>query len=600
MINIQNKKDCCGCNACGDICNSGAIQFVTDIEGFWYPQVDETKCTNCGLCEKTCPVINVKELKKNDFAAPHCYAAVHNNLKVRFDSTSGGVFSALAEKTYQDGGYVGGVVYNEDFSVSRFISNNKQDLPKLRSSKYLQSNAAGFYLKVNRLLEKGEKVLVCGTPCQMAALRAFLNKDYENLLIVDFICLGVPSPKAHLKYIETLEEKYDSKIVYYKAKNKELGWRSLTKKVIFTDGKTYYGIKGQDALSRAFHSHIIFRPSCYNCVFKGFPRMADISIGDYWGVEKAARELDDNIGTSAVIINNQKGEVFFGTVVNKLTTKETNIESMLSGNPALLKPVLMPKYNRESFFADMDKMNFFELAEKHFPIQKEKIKQKIKRFLGYARLFINMTQLKVTPVWQFFKLNFFTKGIRSNWRKGYLIYPSPYCVFQIARGSQIILNGNIRFGLKKFKRSKLESRLSIDSGGKLIINGNTGFGYGCDIEVFKNAELTFGNGGGNIGLTLICGEKIHIGANTIYGRDVTIRDTNGEHTIALQGYEYTNPVIIGDHVWLCSNSVIMPGVNIGDGTIVGSNSFVQSSLPPRCLAAGYPAKVLIKDIEWKL
>jgi coenzyme F420-reducing hydrogenase beta subunit/acetyltransferase-like isoleucine patch superfamily enzyme len=599
MISITDKTKCCGCNACSDICGHNVITFVTDVEGFWYPEVEKEKCTDCRLCEKVCPIINIKDLKKNDFDEPKCYAAIHKNLEIRFDSTSGGLFSALAEKMYRDGGYVGGVIYNEDFSASHFISNDKNDLSKLRSSKYLQSNAEGFYSKIKSLLTKNEKVLVCGTPCQMAALRAFLSKDYENLIILDFICMGVASPKAHRKYFDFLETKFGSKVVYFKAKNKELGWRNLTKKSIFANGKSFYGIKGQDLYSRAYHSHGINRPSCYQCVFKGFPRIADISLGDYWGVEKVAKELDDDIGTSAVIINSKKGENFFESTKNKLKTKETIIDSMLKGNPALTKPVSNPKYNRDALFVDLDILGFDKIADKYFPVPKESLKQKIKRYKKYLSCLISVTHLKPKPLWQFFKLNFFIRSIKTDWKKGHLIYPSPYCVFQIDKGASLILNAPIRFGLKKFKKSKLESRLLIEKGGKMVVNGDIRFGYGCDIEVFKNAELIFGGGGGNIGLTLICGEKIHVGANTYYGRDVNIRDTNGGHTIAQQGFKETNPVVIGDNVWLCSNCSLMPGVKVGDGAIVGAHSLIVSSIPPRSLVSGNPAKILDDNIVWK-
>ncbi len=216
MINITNKIDCCGCNACIDVCNHSAISLEKDIEGFWYPKVDENICTNCGLCDKVCPILNVSELKKNDFEKPECNVAIHKNLEVRFDSTSGGIFSALAEKMYRDNGYVGGAIFNEDFSVKHYISKEKEDLPSLRSSKYLQSDASGLYKNVKKLLTSGEKVLVCGCPCQMAALRSFLRKDYENLIIVDFICLGVNSPKVFRKYLDYLEDRFQSKVVYCK------------------------------------------------------------------------------------------------------------------------------------------------------------------------------------------------------------------------------------------------------------------------------------------------------------------------------------------------------------------------------------------------
>ena len=246
MINIQNKINCCGCNACGDACHKQAITFKVDKEGFWYPEVNQEKCTDCHLCENVCPIIHAEELKKNDYVEPKCVAAINKNLEVRFDSTSGGVFSALAEKMYKGGGYVGGAIYTDEWGVKFFISNNNEDLPALRSSKYLQSNSEGMYRKIRDLLKNGEKVLVCGLPCQIVALKAFLRKDYENLILVDLICRYINSPMAYRKYLDTLEKEYGSKVVYIKAKNKELGWRKLTHKVVFkNDGFLKIGMYGE-------------------------------------------------------------------------------------------------------------------------------------------------------------------------------------------------------------------------------------------------------------------------------------------------------------------------------------------------------------------
>ena len=308
MINIVDKSQCCGCNACIDICHKGAINLEVDIEGFWYPKVDVSKCVHCGLCEKVCPELQIDKLKKNDFFTPaHTIAAINKNMKVRWDSTSGGVFSALAEYMYDQGGYVSGAVYNKDFSVRNFISNNEEDIESLRSSKYLQSNAKGLYREIRTLLKKGEKVLACGTPCQMAALRAYLMEDYENLIIVDFICRGVNSPKVYRKYLDSLERKYGGKVIYVKAKNKELGWRNLTRKVVFDNGKVYYGILMDDDFRRGYHTNVYCRPSCYVCKYKGFPRISDITIADYWGIEKIDKNLDNNIGTSMILLNSKKG-----------------------------------------------------------------------------------------------------------------------------------------------------------------------------------------------------------------------------------------------------------------------------------------------------
>ena len=250
MINIQNKKDCCGCNACGDVCARKAITFRTDEEGFWYPEVNKSICTDCGLCERVCPMLNLDKAKSHGQREPRIYGGYHKNIAIRFDSTSGGVFSALANAMYKSGGYVSGAVFNEDWTVSNYISNNKKDLSRLRSSKYVESNAEGLYKEIKRLLISGEKVLACGSPCQMAALRTYLGKDYDNLVIVDFLCRATNSPKAYRKYLDYLEDIHGGKITYIKAKNKDHGWRSLARKVVFDNGKIYYGEGHDDHYSK--------------------------------------------------------------------------------------------------------------------------------------------------------------------------------------------------------------------------------------------------------------------------------------------------------------------------------------------------------------
>ena len=373
MINITDKTKCCGCNACGDICPHLAITFKTDIEGFWYPEIDREKCVDCGLCDRVCPELHISDLKKNDYPKPvRTIAAVNKNMQIRWDSTSGGAFSALADEMYRQGGYVSGAIYNDDFSVRNYISNNSEDLIKLRSSKYLQSRADGLYKTIRELLKKGEKVLACGTPCQMAALRSFLNKDYENLIIVDFICRGVNSPKVYRKYLDSLERRYGGKVIYVKAKNKELGWRNLTRKVVFDNGAVYYGVSMVDDFRRGYHTNVYCRPSCYACQYKGFPRMADITIADYWGIEKVDKNLDNNIGTSMILLNSKKGEEYFEKVKDMLEWRDTSFESILPGNVALTKSIGQPKIDRKQFFTDLDKGTFEEVTEKYFPLSDKK------------------------------------------------------------------------------------------------------------------------------------------------------------------------------------------------------------------------------------
>ena len=333
MISITDKRDCCGCNACGDICPKKAISFVTDNEGFWYPEVNRNTCVDCGLCEKVCPIINIDKLKKNDFLEPICYVAENKNISVVFSSTSGGIFSALAESTYRENGFVGGAVFNEDFSVKQIISDNREDLIKLRGSKYIQSDFKGFYSKVRDLLRQGERVLVCGGPCQMSALRSYLGKDYENLIIVDYICRAIGSPKVFKKYLDSFESRYGSPVIHARAKSKEFGWRNLTQKVTLANGKNVFEKSKDSVWTTRFNRDGLFhRPSCHNCRFKGLPRIADITIADFWGVEKIQLDkiVDKDLGLSLVMCNSKKGLQYFDNIKRKINFQEVPFETVVN------------------------------------------------------------------------------------------------------------------------------------------------------------------------------------------------------------------------------------------------------------------------------
>ncbi len=598
MIKIEDKEKCCGCNACGDACPKHAISFKTDIEGFWYPEVNMDTCIDCHLCEKVCPIINIKDLKKNDLPESICYAAEHKNLEVVFDSTSGGLFSALADIMYRKKGFVGGAVFNEDFkSVRQYISNDKNDLPRLRSSKYLQSNLENFYCQVRDLLKAGEHVLVCGSPCQMAALRAFLRKDYENLIIADYICRGINSPKVWGKYVDSFAERFGSRVVYAKAKSKEYGWRNLTQKVILEDGRHIYETREQSNFTKGYlRTNAYCRPSCYDCKFKGYPRISDITLADFWGIDKIDKKLEKNLGTSLVMINSKKGEKYFEEVKKKINYFEVPFDKAEQGNPALNKPLAAPLVDRAQFFKDLENLSFPKIAEKYIKPYKTSFKEKL---FGLLRtIYKALKTVGKNPLtW----LRILRYNSLSDIKKGNILIVRSRCVLQIHKDAKIIKKGISIIGSKvKFRDSKLETRLSVDKNGTLYLGPGTNIGYGADIEVFENATLSFAGGGAsNIGATIICGERIEIGKNTMLGRHITIRDNNGSHYMNRQGYKNTRPVIIGDKVWLTEQCTVMPGVKIGDGAIVGALSLVIRNVPAHSLVSGHPAEVVDEDILWK-
>lgn len=607
MINILRKENCCGCNACGDVCPKDAIMFVKDNENFEYPVVDKEKCIDCHLCEKVCPVINVDKLKKNDFDKPICHAAVHKNLETRFDSTSGGLFSALAEAMYKLGGYVGGAIWVEsDWHIEEFLSNNPDDLPRLRSSKYLQSLSEGFYKNVKQLLVVGEKVLVCGTPCQMAALRAYLKyKDYENLIIVDFICLGVNSPMVWRRYLDYREQQYGGKVVYVKPKNKEMGWRQLTTKFVFDNGKVLYDTRETSIFTNGYiGTHAYCRPSCYECKFKGFPRMADISIADYWGGEKVVgADLDNDMGTSLVMINSKKGEAYYENIKKKIRETKVPFESILAGNHALVKPLSRATIDRKQFYEDLKKLDFGQMSVK-YGFNLDGSLNKRRKLINIAKFFLGVrrsSRWSISTIWENIRLNFFDKRFDTKITEGRYVLINRNVKLDIAKTASIYVGGVFNFGFRmRFPQSNLESRLLMEPNSRLVLDGDVKLSYGSDVEIFHDAEIHFGgNNGTNIAATIICAEKIDVGYGVQVGRNCTIRDNNGNHFMARRGYKNSYPVVIGQHSWLCEGCTIIGGAKLGDGVIVGAKAVVMSHIPAFSMVSGNPAQVVDSEIYWK-
>lgn len=347
MIKINKKQDCTGCHACANVCPVNCIKMVEDNEGFLYPSVDISKCINCGLCEKVCPIINPKE-RVNDVKG---YACVNKNEKIRFESSSGGTFSLLAESIINSGGIVFGAAFDEELTLQHIYTDNIEGLAKIRGSKYLQSKIGDTYKQCKKFLKEGVKVLFTGTPCQIAGLVSFLGKDYDELICVDIICYGVPSPKIFKKHRIEIEKKNGTTTKGISFRNKDFGWK-LSLLLSFINNGEYRKDINEDAFMTGFLQNLYLRPSCSECKFRNLNRVSDITIADLWGVENIVPELDDNKGTSLVLINSGKGENIFHELKDKMTVQQIDCNKAIGYNGAALKsPISNP--NREKFFEDL-------------------------------------------------------------------------------------------------------------------------------------------------------------------------------------------------------------------------------------------------------
>lgn len=597
MINITNKVDCCGCNACGDVCAKNAISFVTDSEGFWYPQVNKDLCVECGLCDKVCPIQN-KASHISRFDEPNVFAAYTKDEAIRLDSTSGGIHSMLALKMYEKNAFIGGAVYNADHTVSQIVDDNPARLPEIRSSKYLQSNAEGVYKEVKKLLKEGKNVLFCGTPCQIHALYNVVGKDWKNLYTCDFICRGVNSPKVFLKYMEMLERQFGSKATEIKFKNKKWGWHNFSLRVNFENGKEYCKDRYHDLFFIGYLQAGNFtRPSCYECQFKGFPQKADITLADFWGIEKVDKTMDQDKGTSLVMVNSEKGQALFDSIKDKVEWRQFTMDDAREGNPAMEGSLHSAKPNREAFFADLDKLPFEKVAAKNFPIptMKKKMSKILSPIKSFARLFLTLG-LSLQAWTTFLKMNVFSKRVL---RKSHFAFKNlSRTVIQMDAGSSLNLNASLTTGVKQLKHSRMETRILLQKNSKMIVNGDFQMYGNSYIRVVPGGKLILNGGFINENVQITVGDTVEIGEGATIGRDVVIRSFDG-HTICVDGYRVSEPIIIGKHVWIGQGATILKGVTIGAGAIIAAGAVVTKDVPAKSIVAGVPAKVVKDNIDWK-
>ena len=597
MIQIQNKVDCCGCNACGDVCAHQAITFKTDNEGFWYPVVDKEKCTDCHLCEKVCPMLH-KANNVERYAEANVFAAYTKDEAIRLDSTSGGIHSMLALKKFSKNAYVGGAVYNADHTCSQIVTSDEAKLPEIRSSKYLQSSSEGIYTEIRKLLREGKEVFYCGCPCQIHALFNFLGKEFDNLTTCDFICRGVNSPKVFLKYMEMLERQFGSRASKIKFKNKKWGWHNFSLRVNFENGKEYCKDRWHDLYFIGYlQSGNFARPSCYECPFKGFPQKADITLADFWGIEKIDQSMDQDKGTSLVMVNSDKGQKLFDAIKDKIEWRQFTMDDARSGNPAMDGSLKSVKPNRDEFFRDLDKYPFEEVAKRHFPLPtwKKKLKGKLRPAKKIFQI-IRRLGLSCQSWYTFLRINILSSHVS---RHGHgLLLNGKRTIIQTDEGSRIELSAAFTTGIKQVKKSRMETRVLLEKDSRLVIDGQFSVYAGSYIRVAPKGKLILHGGFLNENVQITAGDVVEIGSDFTCGRDVVIRSYDG-HTILKEGYKISEPIKIGYHVWVGQGATILKGVTIGDGAIIAAGAIVTKDVPAHSIVAGVPAKVVNSNVKWR-
>ncbi|MCR5142749.1 MAG: Coenzyme F420 hydrogenase/dehydrogenase, beta subunit C-terminal domain [Ruminococcus sp.] len=377
MISIEEKSHCSGCHACANACPKNCIQMISDEEGFWYPQVDKEKCIDCGLCEKVCPIIH--KWQPDDSRTTTAMAAINLNEEIRFKSSSGGIFTLIAEEIINQGGVVFGAAFADDFkSVHHICVDNTDDLEKLRGSKYVQSKIGDTYKQAKHFLDSGRKVLFTGTPCQIGGLYSYLRKPYENLFTQDIICHGVPSPMVWEKYVDEREKKAASKTQRMFFRHKKYGWKTFAVLFEFSNNTAYIKNLREDSFMRAFLSNSCLRPSCYDCSFKSVKRQADITLADFWGIQNVLPEMDDDKGTSLVLLHTSQGKELIYFLKDKYRYKNVNTEVITKYNPAGVVSCKLNK-NRNRFLKCIKNSEFDKTVSKY---TKDSLYRKTRSFIG--------------------------------------------------------------------------------------------------------------------------------------------------------------------------------------------------------------------------
>lgn len=392
---ICDENKCTGCTACMNICPQKCICMIENEDGFVYPHIDEQACVGCDLCRNVCPINRIIESDNI------CEALVvrNSNENTLINSTSGGAFSAIADFVLDNNGVVYAVVVDRDFKVKHIRIDTKERfrIKEMRGSKYVQSQLNDVFFNVIKDLKDERLVCFCGSPCQVAGLKSFVNFKTDKLILIDFVCKGVASPAVFKGYIDHQEKKHKSKIKEIRFRNKTYGYHSGTMKIEFENNKIYYGSGRVDLFLKSYYKEICSRNSCYTCSFKGDSHCSDFTIFDCWHVTDLVPTIkDDNKGYTNVIIQSYKGKELLNELKGYWDSWNVNYEVMKEKDGIMIENSAKQHKNREQFISCVKEKGIEEAVKKYIPISKsDYLGERAKLFLHKLGLLRFVKTIKV-------------------------------------------------------------------------------------------------------------------------------------------------------------------------------------------------------------
>lgn len=377
---ITEIDKCCGCGVCESVCPRNCIKMAFDNEGFLYPQINAQECVECKLCIKSCP-INFCPDSSNVLYKREVYACKNTNKEILYKSSSGGVFYEISKYVLNNNGVVFGVIYKDKEAIYAMAENEDELMPML-GSKYVQSNKYNIWPNVKRQLKTGKLVLFSGTPCEIGALRGYLRKDYDNLICVDFICMGTPSPAVFQRHLRDLEDQYGAEITSLSCRSKEYGANTHSLTLEFKNGKKYFRPQFAEPYIKSFHSRLYMRKSCHQCAYKKELRESDFTMADFWGIDKLKLPISKEGGISMLIIQSSKAKRIFEEIKNHFEIYPTSMDIAKEVQPMMISSCsASPK--RDLFFQQFNSRSderFSEIINDFIPITKlEKLRSCLKR-----------------------------------------------------------------------------------------------------------------------------------------------------------------------------------------------------------------------------